>query len=398
MDPTELKERECSGYTIVHGIVDAPDDEPDNTNTMAEDIPHMPTRRRGSLAAGDVQKYRYAFDEYDTQNEALVCCKHLQNVVTRLGYRISQDKISQILAANELSDTDHISFAQFLDLVPRNSSELSLEDHRLADLRGKFQQYDMENKGVISLQEAQWALQVELKVSPPTAFRLLNQFIRLDYDQFTDFYGKIQEAKLTIYDKFGRYDQDRDGMVSVEEAHEVLQKELGFSQARSQSMIQRFDSNNDGMVSYMEFAEFYIAVEEKKARISKTFHHFDTDMQGHVSIKDAEQIMKGMLGFSDERCRKAIETYDRSGEGKIVYEDFVGFYTMLEEERDRLLSEFARYDADADGRISLDEFRQIMTEQGYKVEEIDTLMSGYDLDKDGYLNFDEFKMFLNFRE
>jgi len=397
MDPTELKERECAGYTVVHGIVE--DTADDTDSKMTDESPHIPnTRRRGSLAAGDVQKYRFAFDEYDLLHEGRVCCQHLQNVVTRLGYRIPQEKIQQILAANELGEKDEISFAEFLDLIPRNTSELSLEDHRLADLRGKFQQYDMENKGVISLQEAQWALQVELKVTPPTAFRLLNQFIRLNYDQFTEFYGKIQEAKLTIYDKFGKYDQDRDGMVSVEEAHEVLQQELGFSQARSEAMIQRFDSNNDGMVSYMEFAEFYIAVEEKKARIRKTFHHFDADMKGHVSIADAEQIMKGMLGFSDERCRKAIELYDRNKEGKIIYEDFVGFYTMLEEERDRLLSEFARYDVDADGRISLEEFKRIMTEQGYTDEEIGSLMTGYDLDKDGFLSFDEFKMFLNFRD
>ena len=68
---------------------------------------------------------------------------------------------------------------------------------------------------------------------------------------------------MTIYDKFGRYDQDHDGMVSVEEAHDVLHKELGFTQERSRAMVRRFDTNKDGLVSYMEFAEFYIAVEEK---------------------------------------------------------------------------------------------------------------------------------------
>ncbi len=52
-------------------------------------------------------------------------------------------------------------------------------------------------------------------------------------------------------------------MISSEEAHKVLHEELGYSQDRSRAMIDKFDSNRDGQVSYMEFAEFYVAVEEK---------------------------------------------------------------------------------------------------------------------------------------
>ena len=67
----------------------------------------------------------------------------------------------------------------------------------MADLREKFQRYDIDQNGEISLQEAQWALQVELKVTPQTALRLLNQFVRLDYNQFVDFYRQIQ-AKYVL--------------------------------------------------------------------------------------------------------------------------------------------------------------------------------------------------------
>ena len=68
---------------------------------------------------------------------------------------------------------------------------------------------------------------------------------------------------MEIYDKFGRYDTDKDGMISGDEAHNVLHKELGFTEIRSKAMVERFDRNKDGLVSYMEFAEFFIAVEEK---------------------------------------------------------------------------------------------------------------------------------------
>ncbi len=52
-------------------------------------------------------------------------------------------------------------------------------------------------------------------------------------------------------------------MISLDDAHAVLHEELRFSPERSRAMVKAFDSNQDGQVSYMEFAEFYIAVEEK---------------------------------------------------------------------------------------------------------------------------------------
>ena len=70
----------------------------------------------------------------------------------------------------------------------------------------------------------------------------------------------------------------------------------------------------------------------RKAKIRKAFQHFDKDRKGYVSNEEAEQILQGMLGFSHERCKKAIETLDKNQDGKIDYEEFLGFYSMLEEE------------------------------------------------------------------
>ena len=66
-----------------------------------------------------------------------------------------------------------------------------------------------------------------------------------------------------MYDKFGKYDANQDGLISTEEAHRILHQELGYSLEKSMAMVHRFDLNHDGQVSYIEFAEFYIAVEEK---------------------------------------------------------------------------------------------------------------------------------------
>ena len=71
------------------------------------------------------------------------------------------------------------------------------------------------------------------------------------------------DRKLEIYEKFGKFDSDMDGMISVSEAHEVLHRELGFSIERSKAMVERFDANKDGLVSYIEFGDFFIAFEER---------------------------------------------------------------------------------------------------------------------------------------
>lgn len=71
------------------------------------------------------------------------------------------------------------------------------------------------------------------------------------------------DRKMELYETFGRYDKDQDGLISMDEAHDVLHQELGFTEDRSRAMVKKFDLNNDGMVSYIEFAEFYLAVEER---------------------------------------------------------------------------------------------------------------------------------------
>ena len=66
-----------------------------------------------------------------------------------------------------------------------------------------------------------------------------------------------------MFDKFGKYDTNRDGLISAEEAHQVLRDELGLDEQKSRALVAKFDLNKDGGVSYVEFAEFYLAVEEK---------------------------------------------------------------------------------------------------------------------------------------
>ncbi len=70
----------------------------------------------------------------------------------------------------------------------------------------------------------------------------------------------------------------------------------------------------------------------RKSKIRQAFRHFDMEGKGYVTYKEAEQILQGLLGFSSEKCKTTIEAYDKNKDGKIDYEEFLEFYSMLEEE------------------------------------------------------------------
>ena len=62
---------------------------------------------------------------------------------------------------------------------------------------------------------------------------------------------------------FMNYDRDGDGLVTVEEAHDVLRKELAFTVQQSIEIVRKYDKNGDGQLSYEEFISFYKEVNSK---------------------------------------------------------------------------------------------------------------------------------------
>ena len=63
--------------------------------------------------------------------------------------------------------------------------------------------------------------------------------------------------------KFMEFDQDGNGVVTLDEAHEILSRELAFSPAQTEELVKRYDKNGDGQLSYEEFVRFYGKVTSK---------------------------------------------------------------------------------------------------------------------------------------
>ncbi len=58
--------------------------------------PNNNYRRRGSFAQTDVLKYRKVFDIHDSTQQGHIKAAQLGEVVKKLGYRITEDKIQVI--------------------------------------------------------------------------------------------------------------------------------------------------------------------------------------------------------------------------------------------------------------------------------------------------------------
>ena len=63
--------------------------------------------------------------------------------------------------------------------------------------------------------------------------------------------------------KFLEFDKDHNGHVTVEEAHDILRRELAFSPEQSVHLVEKYDKNGDGQLSYEEFVSFYKKIRSK---------------------------------------------------------------------------------------------------------------------------------------
>ncbi|KAK2146845.1 hypothetical protein LSH36_582g03030 [Paralvinella palmiformis] len=145
--------------------------------------------------------------------------------------------------------------------------------------RRHFDSFDLNGDGVISAKELG-------KVSDCVGYRMTKTDIKgimrtLDLDSsgslsFDEFLlampgnvniPKEEHRAAEVRRMFMNYDRDGDGLVTVEEAHDVLRKELAFTVQQSIEIVRKYDKNGDGQLSYEEFISFYKEVNSKRQAI-----------------------------------------------------------------------------------------------------------------------------------
>ena len=65
--------------------------------------------------------------------------------------------------------------------------------------------------------------------------------------------------------------------------------------------------------------------------IKRTFEAYDVDGNGFISLQEAHQVLHEELGFTEENTKKIIQVYDRNGDARLNFEEFIWFYWRVHE-------------------------------------------------------------------
>lgn len=135
-----------------------------------------------------------------------------------------------------------------------------------------------------------------------------------------------------LKDSFKKMDLNGDGVVTVDELKQALQREeeQGEESKIAQSMVKLMemaDVDGDGALSYEELvmASVQQRLLAKEERLYNTFCQLDQDRNGTVTAEEIEQV----LGEQDD-VKQMIAEIDKDGDGQISYAEFVAMFTAKE--------------------------------------------------------------------
>jgi len=213
---------------------------------------------------------------------------------------------------------------------------MNLQPDVLARYRKKFDALDLNKDGIVTLSEF-------ASVSKVFGYNLsreeiLDIFGRRDLDEsggitFDEFVvamrnrsGQYQNVN-NVRAKFNMYDRKKRGYITADEAFPILQKELGFDEAKTEAIVDMYDKNRDYRLSLMEFVEFQTKVEQLKQQIVAAFAQFDTNRDGFVDVDEAKAIMVPR-GCTEAQVEALVRKADRDRDGRLNYSEFAAFWDI----------------------------------------------------------------------
>ena len=138
-----------------------------------------------------------------------------------------------------------------------------LNDCEVKDIKNIFKEFDINNDGMINLEEFKEGL-IKLNVET-AAFDIENIFKEIDTDKngvidYTEFLtAAIEENKILrekrLYEAFEKFDVDNTGKIDKNDILNVLKLERDFD-GKIEEMIREIDKNGDNAIDYREFLDF----------------------------------------------------------------------------------------------------------------------------------------------
>jgi Ca2+-binding EF-hand superfamily protein len=158
-----------------------------------------------------------------------------------------------------------------------------------------------------------------------------------------------------LWGVFQSVDRDRGGKITANELQTALSNGTWspFNPETVRLMIGMFDRDSDGSINFEEFAQLWKYVSDW----TQTFRGYDRDNSGNI---DKAELMTALTSFgyrlSEQFYNLLLKKFDRSGTGKIYFDDFIQLCVVLQ----TLTAAFRDKDKDLDGWINI-QYEEFLT-------------------------------------
>merc|ERR1712088_604179 len=362
------------------------------------------------------------FKRIDANKDGAICKQELKN-----GLRLSDQDTEVVFAMGDIDQDGEISLSEFVRLMcPAAASGLNKFRNcfrNIQELIGAFKRFDENCDGSLSPQElVSGAKTVGLNLSSSEVkaiFTLADtnndgevnytEFISALYPVASDGLAKLRNAlkdMSCIRQAFKRFDADGDGEISLQELKSGAASLGKFSDGELSAVFAMGDVDNDGKISFSEFAKLVIPSANDKISLLKkkmgsandvaaAFKKFDVNNDGKISNQELENGLKSTgLKFTSQEVGVVFAVADLDGDNEISlaeFEPLLGTGVSFGRIED-VKAAFFRFDKDNDGSIDREELKAMMeaTGKNCSAAEVESLFKKGDIDGDGRIDLQEF--------
>merc|ERR1719431_43510 len=351
-------------------------------------------------------KVMEGFKKLDANGDGAICKTELKN-----GMRLNDQEVEVVFALGDIDQDGEISLAEFVRLMcPAAESGLNKFRNSFRNIHeviSAFKRFDENCDGALSQQElvaGTKSLGLNLSSSEVKAIFILadvNQDGEVNYTEFVsalypvaaDGIAKLRNSLKDIgcvRQAFKKFDADGDGEISIQELKAGASSVGKFSDGELSAIFAIGDIDNDGKISFPEFARIVLpSADEKISQLKKTigtanevsaaFKKFDVNNDGKISSQEVDVIF-------------AVADLDGDGEISLAeFEHLLGTAVSFGRVED-VKAAFFRFDKDNDGSIDRTELKSMLAATGKAPTdaEVETLFKKGDIDGDGKIDLQEF--------
>merc|ERR1719158_2802706 len=371
---------------------------------------------------GNEAKVVEEFKRVDANGDGAISRPELKN-----GLRLSDQEVEVVFALGDIDQDNEISLAEFVRLMCP-AAESGLNKFRncfrnIQEVIAAFKRFDENCDGSLCPQElvaGARSVGLSLTSSEVKAIFVLadvngdgevnyTEFISAMYPVASDGISKLRNALKDINcvrQAFKRFDADGDGEISIQELKSGASSLGKFSDGELAAVFAMGDVDNDGKISFPEFAKLVIPSGGEKVSVLKkklgsandvavAFKKFDVNNDGNISNQELQAGLKSTgLNFTQQEVDVIFAVADLDGDGEISlaeFEHLLGTGVSFGRVED-VKAAFFRFDKDNNGSIDRNELKAMMAATGKNASdsEIDALFKKGDIDGDGTIDLVEF--------